>query len=66
MDTINPEGNLGHPVPYTLIHLYTSQAYIHKSHTHRKNIFTQSGGVYRYKNGSDPMVQYAMIVTVLM
>ena len=42
---INPEGNLGHPVAYTLIHLTDIHTYIHKSHTHRENIFTQSGGV---------------------
>src|SRR4029434_899012 len=55
---INPEGNLGHPVAYTHIHLYTSPTYIHKSHihthreniyihTHRENIFTQSVSRYR-------------------
>src|SRR4029434_4285904 len=61
---INPEGNLGHPVVYTHIHLYTSPTYIHKSHihTHRENIFTLS--VSRYRKGSDPIVQSAMIVTV--
>src|SRR4029434_4502357 len=63
---INPEGNLGHPVAYThtQIHLYTSPTYIHKSHihTHRENIFTQ--GVSRYRKGSDPIVQSAMILTV--
>ena len=32
---INPEGNLGHPVAYTHIHLYTSPTYIHKSHIHK-------------------------------
>src|SRR4029434_6966952 len=67
---INPEGNLGHPVAYThtQIHIYTytphRHTYIHKSHihTHRENIFTQS--VSRYRKGSDPIVQSAMIVTV--
>src|SRR4029434_2689587 len=51
-----------HPVVYTIY----SQTHIHKSHTHREIIFTRSGGVYRYKNGSDPMVQNALIVTVYM
>ena len=61
---INPEENVGHPVVYTHIHLYTSPTYIHKSHihTHRENIFTQS--VYRYRKGYDPIVQSAMILTV--
>src|SRR4029434_2880218 len=59
---INPKGNLGHPVAYTHIHLYTAPTYIHKSHIHRENIFTQS--VYRYRKGSDPIVQSAMILTV--
>src|SRR4029434_6839434 len=61
---INPEGNLGHPLAYTHIHLYTSPTYIHKSHihTHRENIFTPS--VSRYRKGSDPIVQSAMILTV--
>src|SRR4029434_2678661 len=61
---INPEGNLGHPVAYTHIHLCTSPTYIHKSHihTHRENIFTQS--VSRYRKGSDPIVQSAMILSV--
>src|SRR4029434_547631 len=60
---INPEGNLGHPVAYTRIHLtdihtYINHIYIHIGRTYSHRVFS------RYRKGSDPIVQSAMILTV--
>ena len=45
---INPVGNLGHPVAYTLLHI--SPTYIHKSHIHREHITdTEMGQTLWYR-----------------
>src|SRR4029434_1272159 len=46
MDTLLiPEGNLGHPVAYTLnvTHKHTYTNHSRKNNTHRENMFTGSG-----------------------
>ena len=65
MDTLLiPEGNLGHPVAYTLnlTHKHTYTNHSRKNNTHRENMFTGSGVYTDIKQ----ILQCALIVSVLM
>ena len=60
---INPEGNLGHPVAYTL---YLTHKHTYINHIHKGRTCSQGVGCLQIQDRSDPIVQCALIVTVLM
>lgn len=64
---INPEGNLGHPVAYTLNlthkHTYTNHS---RKTIHIGRTCSQGVGCIQIQDRSGPILQCALIVTVLM